>query len=69
MPVSTSGKPSRMKVGDLACEKLCTHKLSVHAPKEYVSAGDFRLSPTQVAAIDEAGKVGAESGFGKYWSW
>lgn len=37
--------------------------------QEYIKAGDFRLTPEQVAAIDAAGKEGAAQGFGQYSSW
>ncbi|GAA5904544.1 hypothetical protein JCM8208_004811 [Rhodotorula glutinis] len=37
--------------------------------EEYVAAGDLSLSMEQVDAIDQAGKEGAERGFGTYTSW
>ncbi|GAA5916842.1 hypothetical protein JCM6882_006371 [Rhodosporidiobolus microsporus] len=37
--------------------------------QEYIDAGEITLTPEQVEAIDQAGKEGAEQGYGKYWSW
>ncbi|GAA5853688.1 hypothetical protein JCM9279_000276 [Rhodotorula babjevae] len=37
--------------------------------EEYVAAGDISLTQEQVDAIDQAGKEGAERGFGTYSSW
>ncbi|GAA6003161.1 hypothetical protein JCM10207_001778 [Rhodosporidiobolus poonsookiae] len=37
--------------------------------QEYIAAGEITLSPAQVQAIDDAGKAGAEQGYGKYTSW
>jgi len=41
----------------------------VSRSQEYVAAGDISLSKEQVDAIDQAGKEGAERGFGTYSSW
>ena len=32
-------------------------------------AGDLHLSPKQIETIDEAGRKGADMGYGKYDSW
>ncbi|GAA5861770.1 hypothetical protein JCM8547_000731 [Rhodosporidiobolus lusitaniae] len=37
--------------------------------QECIAAGDLALTPEQVAAIDAAGKEGAEKGYGQYTSW
>ncbi|TNY23656.1 NADP-dependent oxidoreductase domain-containing protein [Rhodotorula diobovata] len=37
--------------------------------EEYVGAGEISLTAEQVAAIDAAGKAGAEQGYGTYSSW
>jgi hypothetical protein len=37
--------------------------------KEYIGAGEYRLTSAQVERIDAAGKEGREQGYGKYTSW